>query len=670
MGWKQTLDRLGRNASPWPAFLLLALTVVAPTICVLWFMQQAVESQELAVRQRLHDAYQGQLATFSRRLESSWLAWTERVSQAASRATVDDARRLAAAQFAAIAEDGHVEAAVIVDAEGKLLYPDTLVSSGANQADSNAEWLSAHHLEVDSRDFSAAAVRYSAIVAAATDTNSKARACQAQIRCLMRSGQETSILPLVYDLFSDRRFDVAVDATGRLIAPDLELLCLELTAASPHPLTAEIESRLRARLGDYSTYLAAPQRRFLMKAVRALRPDSQPFVTESAEATAARFAETRKAVDAQPGLRSAGFEGLWQYRIGFAPCVLLMTRERIQNLFQSILRDADLPQDIAIRLTSPDDPTTTDDADMVVAPVGGEFPGWSLSLSLVGNQTLLADTRQRVTAIWWTAILSIAGIVTLAVLVGLMMSRQLATARLKSDLVATVSHELKTPLASMRLLMDTLLDSDRLDEQTTRDYLRLASAENERLSRLIENFLSFSRMEHGRHKFSPRDSTVQEIVDSVCAAAGERFSAADCHFEVRVAARNAQLFVDPDSLVAALLNLLDNAYKFTGEHKQIELAAFVQGARVCFSVADNGIGMSSHTTRRAFEQFYQADRSLARQRSGCGLGLAIVRSIVSGNGGEIDVRSRLGQGTTLTLRFPLVTPDPVKSRTGNEVASS
>ena len=113
-----------------------------------------------------------------------------------------------------------------------------------------------------------------------------------------------------------------------------------------------------------------------------------------------------------------------------------------------------------------------------------------------------------------------------------------------------------------------------------------------------------------------------------------------------------RILADTDAMVTALLNLLDNAYKYTGDDKRIALSAYADGADVCFAVQDNGIGLSGRATGKIFERFYQVDRSLARDGSGCGLGLGIVRFIVRSHGGRVDVESKPAVGSKFTITLP------------------
>jgi signal transduction histidine kinase len=225
--------------------------------------------------------------------------------------------------------------------------------------------------------------------------------------------------------------------------------------------------------------------------------------------------------------------------------------------------------------------------------------------------------------------------------------------RLKNDLIATVSHELKTPLASMRMLVETLLSGRYRDAQQSREYLQLMAKENQRLSRLIDNFLTFSRMERSKAAFEFSEVTVEEIVSAAVDSGRDRFSGPGCRLEVDVAAGLPKITADRDALIAVLVNLLDNAYKYTRQDKRIALRAYASDGEVCLEVADNGIGLSRRAAKKVFDRFYQADRSLSRSAGGCGLGLSIVKFIVDAHGGSIDVASQPGKGSTFTVRLPI-----------------
>ena len=280
------------------------------------------------------------------------------------------------------------------------------------------------------------------------------------------------------------------------------------------------------------------------------------------------------------------------------------------------------------------------------------IPGWRLALSLKDEKLFATTTKHRTAVYFWTGILVVAAMGVLTLLAIRLLSRQTALARLKNDLVATVSHELKTPLSSMRVLVDTLLDSEKLEEQTTREYLQLIAQENERLSRLIENFLTFSRMERRKYTFHFRSLPARQIVDATVEAVRERFAAPDCRFEVQVEPELPDIVADADALPTALINLLDNAWKYSDDTKKIILRARAGNGSVAFSVQDNGIGIAPRETERIFQNFHQVDQRLSRKGGGCGLGLSIVRFIVTAHHGSVSVESEPDCGSTFTISLP------------------
>ena len=290
----------------------------------------------------------------------------------------------------------------------------------------------------------------------------------------------------------------------------------------------------------------------------------------------------------------------------------------------------------------------------VSMPAGERLPGWRLSLSFRNEALLNVATEQRTRLYLLTGLLVAGGMSVLAFLAVRLFRRQMALAQLKNDLVATVSHELKTPLASMRVLVDTLLGSDEINPETAREYLGIISRENERLSRLIQNFLSFSRMERSKYTFHFAAQPAGQIAETAAQAVQERFSVPGCRFEVIAAHPLPAVRADADALLTALLNLLDNAFKYSGEKKHIILRGTAQDGRVIFSVEDNGIGIAPREARKIFRDFYQVDQRLSRENGGCGLGLGIGKYIVAANEGTVTVESRPGGGSVFSISLPAV----------------
>jgi signal transduction histidine kinase len=282
--------------------------------------------------------------------------------------------------------------------------------------------------------------------------------------------------------------------------------------------------------------------------------------------------------------------------------------------------------------------------------------GWRVALSLRDQRLFDAATNARTRSYIWIGALVVATVIGLAGLALGLVRRQAALTQLRNDLVANVTHELKTPLSSMRLLVETLLNTPQLDEKITREYLELIAKENVRLSRLIDNFLTFSRIERNKYTFDFKEVSATAIVEEAAATVRERFNTPGCQFNFQVAAALPSVVADADAMVTALLNLLDNAYKYSGESKQIELAAAAQNGSVFFTVKDNGIGLTPRETKRIFRRFYQVNQSSSPATGGCGIGLSIVQFVVTAHRGTVRVQSEPDRGSTFIVTLPASGP--------------
>ena len=288
-----------------------------------------------------------------------------------------------------------------------------------------------------------------------------------------------------------------------------------------------------------------------------------------------------------------------------------------------------------------------------IAPLPEGFPGWKVELYFEGSDVFEKAARRQIAIYVWTGVLVIVLMLVAGAFATRAVGRQIRLNTMKNDFIATVSHELKTPLASMRVLIDTLLEGNVRDEKQAAEYLRLTAKENERLSRMIDNFLTFSRMERNKVAFSIADARPAAIANDAVESMKTKLAANNCPVVVALASGLPEIQADHDAIVTVLVNLLDNACKYTGDNKQISLKVFPEAGFVCFAVSDNGIGLARRHVRRIFDRFYQVDNSLARKAEGCGLGLSIVKFIIDGHKGTITVESKPGSGSIFTVRLPV-----------------
>ncbi len=230
------------------------------------------------------------------------------------------------------------------------------------------------------------------------------------------------------------------------------------------------------------------------------------------------------------------------------------------------------------------------------------------------------------------------------------MRRAYKLSRLKTDFVANISHELRTPLTSVRLFAETLREGRAQGPEEVRECVELLSAESERLSRMVEKLLDWSRLESGRAALELEKTDVRALLDRIGTA--YRAQQLPAGYETQVEPQLPAVNVDPDAMAQVVLNLLHNAVKYTGEDKRIRLRARRAGRNVAIEVEDNGRGVRPQDRKRIFERFYRADDLLSRKTEGTGLGLAISRKIVELHGGKMEVDSRLGEGSTFRVVLP------------------
>lgn len=439
----------------------------------------------------------------------------------------------------------------------------------------------------------------------------------------------------------------------RSIAANEELLALERLIDKTDSQFKDAVARLRDRAADYATdALPSAQRRFIMHELQRLDPSVQ-FPTLAAEELAARYLEANPVFPTDTTLHATELRDVWSVASPSRRLLALFTTASLRARLDDMIHDPSLPKGVSVAVVAPGEDGMTE-STLVAAALGPELPGWRLALSLDDRKLFDTEADQRVARYLVVGSVVIAVMSVLVILIARGFGRQVALARLKNDLVANVSHELKTPLTAMRALVDTLLDTEQFDEKTTREYLQLLAVENARLSRLIENFLTFSRLERNKFKFQFANIQPQQIVEGAVAALGERSHAPSCTFESHIAANLPSIHGDSDALVTALLNLLDNAWKYSGDQKRIILRTEARNGNVCFDVEDNGIGLSPREAKRVFLRFYQTDQRLARTAGGCGLGLSIVQSIVEAHHGSVHVESEPGHGSTFTIEIPAV----------------
>ena len=236
--------------------------------------------------------------------------------------------------------------------------------------------------------------------------------------------------------------------------------------------------------------------------------------------------------------------------------------------------------------------------------------------------------------------------------------RELRLSRLKGDFVTNVSHELKTPLALIRLYAETLELRRVPSEERKGEYYRVIGKESRRLTQLINNILDFSRIEAGRREYRMAPSDIGAVVRDVVESYRFAIEKLGFSLELSVGDELPPLELDPEAISQAVINLLNNSIKYSSEQKSIKVSVRRELDRVLLSVSDRGIGIPRSEHRRIFEKFYRVETSLVHTTKGSGLGLALVQHITEAHGGRVELASAPGEGSTFTLSLP-VPPEPV-----------
>lgn len=722
--------------------LLLGIAVVLPTVCLLWFMSQAVKNERLVVRQKLIEVYTEQLGDISGRIEQKWAGRLELLDRLGQMdRTPIETFGIVTHRQKETAEQAGCAAVVIYDGNGRLLYP--IVGGGDGYSEKLPEAFNqAWEFEYTEGDYTKAEAYYHTIAEKNSGSYPAVLARMGQVRCLRKAGQIDGAVELCRNVAYPRPSARLGRSSVSLIA-QARVLLIELEKESSAGIRRADLQRLVNSAIDYTPsestdFLPMPSdsRQFLLgRALEFLQTSqwSQQFEPEISRATELLAAERLASSTAEQlgGSRvlqplstedihalvssfgrilDAVEESNWPAKLGVDTSMAkelveaaqkadlatqhkggdasfashrddrLIRMELSENVFAMYHRAGEYvylllqrPENVRSDLGLLEEKLrglglsyrVIDETGSYVAgleqqarpaffstALGSFFAGWRIEL-YSGEANIFDRAASRQIAVYtWTGVLVIVLILGAGGLAARTVTRQIRLNRLKNDFLATVSHELKTPLASMRVLVDTLLEGNIRDQKQADEYLHLTAKENERLSRMIDNFLTFSRMERNKKAFDIIDTSPASIAADAVEAVRTKFDTAGCEFDVHLEQNLPDVPADHDAMVTVLVNLLDNACKYTYDDKRISLRVYTENKHICFDVADNGAGLTRRQTKKIFERFYQADSTLARPAEGCGLGLSIVKFIIDAHKGKISVQSKPGKGSTFTVKLP------------------
>ncbi len=240
--------------------------------------------------------------------------------------------------------------------------------------------------------------------------------------------------------------------------------------------------------------------------------------------------------------------------------------------------------------------------------------------------------------------------------------RQLETMR--KDFVANVSHELKTPLTSIKGFIETLLDGAVIQRETAMKFLTIIYQEAERLNNIIHDLLDLSKLESGKTELRKTTIHLDELLAEIILSVENRLK--EKNLELKKELQATLFFGDEDLLREVILNLLDNAIKYTPEGGSILIGSHETSEGAVFYIKDTGLGVPKESLPRIFERFYRVDKGRSRAMGGTGLGLAIVKHIIERHGGKVSVISELGKGSQFSFVIPITNEEEVGTKDETE----
>ena len=442
----------------------------------------------------------------------------------------------------------------------------------------------------------------------------------------------------------------ALAPTGRSLRGQALLAAL-MELPPSHPRRTELLTDLQRLTADRTHAMPTAQRLFLAEELE--RMGAKVALPQAAAESFSLQMAGVAAVPQEAGtlIPAAGEPDIFSIRLKGAGAVLFLRQGQLHAGFMATAAPLLAADGLTPRI-GPHEPAP-EIVPLAAIALGPVLPGWDIAVTGADAAAAIAGRIAQMKRLYLVS--AIGGCLLIGALAGWAIRRFALRARdtqMKQDFLSLVSHELKTPLTSIRLFVDSLAAGGLEEPERARTYLDFIRRENERLSRLVENFLTFSRIESGRMVFDFHIVHPDDIADAVRAAVAGRVDVPGCDFQTSSDAGLPLVKADPGSLTTALVNLVDNALKYTREDKRIAFTVTRSAAGVVFAVTDNGIGMSTETLQHLGEKFYRDRAAAAAGQKGFGLGLNIVRSIVAAHNGTLETASTVGAGSRFAITLP------------------
>jgi signal transduction histidine kinase len=597
------------------AITISALAIAGPTAGLLWFMHRALQGE----RQTLV----AERATARRNyLQAAREAINTTLKQRAKSPLKPEDARAPGLKFLDVVKSQRADSCLILDDQGRTLFPI------------------------------AAEPQATALMAQASqDAFQQVTEFHEPIKDFSDNWQS------LLDRFRGRRLLSVTTPGGRLYTPYLQLAAYEEARSGSAKAEKSLAS-LREIISQYGE--ASPpsgQRLYLAHQLRDHLPDLDTTLLtaeRTAVSAADRFQRPTTAGIYEPCRTDAT---LIQVMTEDSHVILVHQAAKLKHQLEQAANAILTPQQLRAEVTASAPPAAEDQdilATQARTTLGETLRTWhlvahdDLGISLIDS---LVQRRK-----WQYSAIAIGGSLLLNLLAALAIQRFTRSANLtqaRQDFLSTLSHELRTPLTSIRMFVDTLSAGGLEDPARARTYLEFIRRENERLTRLAENFLTFTRIESGRMNFDFHEISADEVVDSARVAVETRFAVEGTDFQISVERKLPMIKADHTLLTTAVVNLLENAFKYTPpDNKKILLSVARGHNTVRFTVADNGPGLTPDQMKYIGERFYRPDSAARSGQPGFGLGLNIVSHILHAHKGRLEIHTEPSVGSRFTLILP------------------
>ncbi|HSH35064.1 ATP-binding protein [Schnuerera sp.] len=226
---------------------------------------------------------------------------------------------------------------------------------------------------------------------------------------------------------------------------------------------------------------------------------------------------------------------------------------------------------------------------------------------------------------------------------------------MRREFVANVSHELKTPITTIKSYTETLMDYGDVDEELSEKFLSVIDNECDRMARIVKDLLQLSNLDYNKTKWNKVDYSLEKLIKDACLKLEFSFKEKNQKCDLNIEKDLPNIVIDKDGIEQVILNIISNAIKYTPKDGKINISAKEVEDKIVISVKDNGIGIPEKDKKRIFERFYRVDKGRSRDLGGTGLGLSIAKQIVEAHGGEIILKSEYKVGTEVEIILPKAT---------------